>query len=105
VDLVSRPAAPAVPVTRPLVLRESERVATMANAVPQRGAVVRQLVLSQSLSCKRAGEIRQAPAVPRTAVLPRFQLFAGSESVVCGKDGGIRIPSRGQKARGNVFFV
>jgi hypothetical protein len=105
VDLVSRPSAPAVPVTRPLAIREAERAAAIASAVPQRGAVARQLILSQSLYRGSVSDVAKHPSVPRRAILPRFQLFEGEAGVVQDKDGGFLIPARGKKARGNVFFV
>lgn len=67
------------------------------------GAVARQLVRSQSISSGR--EEARWFSVPQRALLPRFQLFEGSDAVSEDK-GGLRIDSPSLRTQnGQVWFV
>lgn len=81
------------------------RVASVAKAAsPVRGAVARQLVMSQSISSGR--EEARWFSVPQRALLPRFQLFEGSDAVTEDKAGGLRIdPPAMRTQNGRVWFV
>lgn len=86
--------APAIPIT----------------AVPRQttaeGAIGRQLLLSQSLYYSSGSEEPRRYSVPRRALLPRFQLFAGGDGVISDGRGHFSIPHRGPKSqRGRVWFV
>lgn len=68
-----------------------------------RGAVARQLVMSQSISSGR--EEARWFSVPRRVLLPRYQLFEGAEAVT-EERGGLRLATRSMRTqRGHVWFV
>ena len=117
---VAAPAARTVPQTIVSVRRKSRttaRVVATTRVVPAvrvasvskapsagRGAVARQLVMSQSISSGR--EDARWFSVPQRALLPRFQLFEGAAGVTEETGGILRVHSRSKRAqRGCVWFV
>jgi hypothetical protein len=112
------PAARSIPQTRVSVRSPSKSTArvvvtrrsaaTRVAAVPRsadaaRGAVARQLVMSQSISSGR--EDLRWFSVPQRVLLPRYQLFEGSDAVT-EDPGGLRIGGRSMRTqRGHVWFV
>ena len=73
-------------------------------ATAARGAVARQLVLSQSISSGR--EESRWFSVPQRVLLPRFQLFEGADAVTEDETGRLRMGSPSTRAqRGRVWFV
>jgi hypothetical protein len=70
---------------------------------PARGAVARQLIMSQSISSGR--EEARWFSVPQRVLLPRYQLFEGVDAVT-EERGGLRVSSRSMRTqRGHVWFV
>ena len=97
----SRTTARVVATTR--VARATRVAAVPKAATPVRGAVARQLVLSQSISSGK--EEARWFSVPQRVLLPRFQLFEGADAVSEGPD-GLRIGSPSMRTqRGRVWFV
>ena len=75
-------------------------------AVREEGAIARQLLMSQSLYFSSGREEPRRYSVPRRALLPRFQLFAGGDGVVSDGRGHFTLPRRDLKSqRGQVWFV
>jgi hypothetical protein len=73
-------------------------------AEAQRGAVARQLVASQSISSGK--EESRWFSVPQRVLLPRYQLFEGSDAVREDSCGGLSLVSRSMRTqRGQVWFV
>ncbi|NLG35502.1 MAG: hypothetical protein GX548_09140 [Lentisphaerae bacterium] len=93
--------------SRVVVTRRAPAVTRVA-AVPKtagatRGAVARQLILSQSISSGR--EDSRWFSVPQRVLLPRYQLFEGSDGV-SEDPGGLRVGGRSMRTqRGHVWFV
>jgi len=80
--------------------------APAVSAVREEGAIARQLLLSQSLYFSSGREEPRRYSVPRRALLPRFQLFAGGDGVVSDGRGHFTLPRRDLKSqRGQVWFV
>lgn len=81
--------------------------ATRVMAVPRaaaRGEVARHLFMSKSLSSGKEGS--RWFSVPQRVLLPRYQLFEGTEAVVEERPGQWRIGSPSLRhARGQVWFV
>ena len=72
-------------------------------ATAARGVVARRLVMSQSISSGREGA--RWFSVPQRVLLPRYQLFEGSDAVT-EDGGGLRIGSPSERAQsGRVWFV
>ncbi len=68
-----------------------------------RGTVARQLIMSQSISSGR--EESRWFSVPQRVLLPRYQLFEGTDGVT-EEQGGLRVSSRSMRTqRGHVWFV
>ena len=87
--------ARAVPATRV--------TAVVAKASAARGAVARQLMMSQSISSGR--EESRWFSVPQRVLLPRYQLFEGTEGVT-EDPGGLRVGGPAARPhRGHVWFV
>jgi len=80
------------------------RVSTVAKTeTVARGAVARQLIMSQSISSGR--EESRWFSVPQRVLLPRYQLFEGVDAVTEERD-GFRVGSRSMRTqRGHVWFV
>jgi len=80
------------------------RVSAVAKTgTPARGAVARQLIMSQSISS--GGEESRWFSVPQRVLLPRYQLFEGVDAVT-EERGGLRVSSRSMRTqRGHVWFV
>ncbi len=97
----SRTTARVVATTR---VAPAVRVAAIAKTpAAARGTVARHLVMSQSISSGR--EEARWFSVPQRVLLPRFQLFAGAESVT-EDAGGLRIEPAARRAQGGqVWFV
>ncbi len=80
------------------------RVAAVTKSVgTARGAVARQLLMSQSISSGR--EDSRWFSVPQRVLLPRYQLFEGADAVT-EDPGGLRVGARSMRTpRGHVWFV
>ena len=98
----ARGTARAVATTRAV---SSVRVAAVAKTeAAAKGAVARQLMMSQSISSGR--EESRWLSVPQRVLLPRYQLFEGSEAVTEEAGGGLKVGSRSMRSqRGHVWFV
>ena len=98
----ARGAARAVATTRAAT---AVRVASVAKTeAAAKGAVARQLMMSQSISSGR--EESRWLSVPQRVLLPRYQLFEGSEAVTEEAGGGLKVGPRSAKSqRGHVWFV
>jgi len=97
----SRTTARVVATTR--VARATRVAAVPKAATPVRGAVARQLVLSQSISSGK--EEARWFSVPQRALLPRYQLFEGAVAVT-EDAGGLRIDAPAARLhKGHVWFV
>ncbi len=102
VSVHARPRARTVVTTRAAA---APRVAALPrSAAPAaRGAVARQLVMSQSISSGK--EESRWFSVPQRVLLPRYQLFEGAEGVQ-EDAGGLRIASPSLRTQnGRVWFV
>ena len=116
----AKPAAPAIAQTLVSVHSKSKTTArvvattrvvaaTRVAAVPKtaagaRGQVARRLVMSQSISSGKEGA--RWFSVPQRVLLPRYQLFEGSDAVTEDGGGGLRIGSPSMRAQsGRVWFV
>ena len=100
----SKSTARVVATTRVVPAIRVAAAATAAAAAPAaRGAVAYQLVRSQSISSGK--EESRWFSVPQRVLLPRYQLFEGSNAVT--EDGGsLRIGSPSTRAQhGQVWFV
>ena len=98
----SRTTARVVATTRVV---PAPRVAAVAKtATAARGSVARHLAMSQSLSSGK--EESRWFSVPQRVLLPRYQLFEGSDAVTEDGGGGLRIGSPSMRAQsGRVWFV
>jgi hypothetical protein len=97
----SRTTARVIATTRVV---SATRVASVSRTATRgRGAVARQLMMSQSISSGR--EEARWFSVPQRVLLPRFQLFEGSDAVT-EDEAGLRIGSPSMRTQsGRVWFV
>ena len=97
----SRTTARVVATTRVVAAPRVSSVSKAASA--GRGAVARQLMASQSISSGK--EEARWFSVPQRVLLPRYQLFEGSDAVT-EDEGGLKVGSPSMRAQsGRVWFV
>lgn len=103
VSVRSRSKATARVVATTRVVPATRVAAVPKAATPVRGAVARQLVLSQSISSGQ--EEARWFSVPQRALLPRYQLFEGAVAVT-EDAGGLRLAAPSARLhKGRVWFV